>query len=368
MHTTNIAAWAHDHSFGQDKRAQGERKTLVVALLTLVFMVVEVTAGLAYGSMALLADGLHMGSHAVALGIAVAAYIFARRRARDRRFSFGTGKVNALGGFTGALLLAVFALGMAWESIERFIAPVEIVFDRAIAVAVLGLLVNGISVLVLGVGHDHDHGEHAAHGHGPSKADDHGHSKADHHGHQEHGRAEPSESHSHAHGPEKHTHSAAQAPKHEDHNLRSAYLHVLADALTSVLAIVALVAGKYLDLVWLDPAMGIVGALLVARWSWGLLRKTGRVLLDFQAADEDCDRLRTAVEDGSGDRVADLHLWSIGPGIRAACLTIISHDPLPVESYRLRLPEDLGIKHATFEIVRCPGAPAAREQELALTG
>lgn len=317
MHTHDPDRWTHDHTLGQDRVARGERRTLLVALLTAVFMVVEVAAGLTYGSMALLADGLHMGSHAVALGIAVAAYVYARRRAGDRRFSFGTGKVNALGGFAGALLLAVFAVMMAWESIERFIDPVEIVFDQAIAVAVVGLLVNGVSVALLGVHGGHDHGE----GH-----DDHAH----HHDH------------------------------HHDHNLRSAYLHVLADALTSLTAIFALLGGKLLGQAWLDPAMGVVGSLLVARWSWGLLRQAGGVLLDRQAPADVLDRVRAAVEGDGDDRVVDLHVWSIGPGIWAACVTVVAHEAAAPDEYKARIPAELGLRHVTVEVHRCPGDTAAR--------
>ena len=204
----------HDHSFGQDCIRPGEIKTLIVIAITATMMVVEVSAGLLYGSMALLADGLHMASHAAALSINAYAYIYARRHAHDTRFSFGTGKVNALGGFAGAVLLAVFVLIMAGESIHRLIQPVEIAFNQAILVSVLGLIVNGLSVLIL---NDHPH--------------QHGNNEDDRH--------------------------------HHDHNLRSAYLHVLADALTSLLAILALMAGKYLGWNVLDPLMGIVGAVLV---------------------------------------------------------------------------------------------------------
>ena len=317
MHTTDPERWKHDHSLGQERVSRGERRTLVVAVMTAVFMVVEVTAGLAYGSMALLADGLHMGSHAAALGIAVAAYVYARRRAGDPRFSFGTGKVNALGGFTGALLLAVFAALMAWESVERMIHPVQIVFDQAIAVAALGLLVNGVSVALLGVhGHDEEHGH------------DHDH---DHERHRDH--------------------------HHHDHNLRSAYLHVLADALTSFTAIFALLGGKYFGQTWLDPAMGVVGSLLVARWSWGLLRQTSHVLLDHQAPREVLDRAKSALEgDRAGDeRVVDLHIWSIGPGACAACVTLVAHEPRSPDDYKARLPADLGVRHITLEVHRCSG-------------
>ncbi len=306
----------HDHVFGQDIPRSGERRTRWVIALTATAMTVEIAAGMAFGSMALLADGMHMASHVAALGINVLAYQYARRHARDNGFSFGTGKVNALGGFTGALLLAVFALFMAWESIERMLSPVAISYDQAILVAVAGLVVNAVSVMLLGGGHDHDHDgddhDHAAHGHG--------------------------------------------AGRHHDHNLRSAYLHVLADALTSVLAIVALVAGKYAGLAWLDPAMGVVGAILVARWSAGLLRVTARVLLDRQAPAALCEAVARAIESGGADRVADLHVWSIGPGIHAAIIAVASSAPVPPGAYRKRLPPGLGLVHVTVEVhAQTPG-------------
>ncbi|WP_245880079.1 CDF family Co(II)/Ni(II) efflux transporter DmeF [Zobellella taiwanensis] len=260
--------WQHDHTFGQNHKRSGELRTLIVVGLTLAMMVWEITAGVIYGSMALLADGLHMGSHAVALGIAAFAYAYARKHATNDRFSFGTGKVNALGGFTGAILLAVFALYMVIESVGRFIQPVEISFNGAIFVAFIGLVVNGISAWILGeAGHDHHHGH-------------------DH-------------DHDHSH--------------HHDHNRRAAYLHVLADALTSVLAIVALLAGKYAGWGWMDPAMGIVGAILVTRWSWQLLKETSTVLLDHQHQSME-NAIKQAVENDDA-RVTDLHVWSIGPNI-----------------------------------------------------
>jgi cation diffusion facilitator family transporter len=317
MHHDALGRWTHDHVFGQDQRRPGETRTLIVILLTAVTMVVEIGAGLLYGSMALLADGLHMGSHAVALSISAVAYAYARRRAGDPRFSFGTGKVNALGGFTGALLLAVFAIGMAYESLHRMLAPVPIAFNQAIAVAVLGLIVNGVSVLILG---DH-HGAGHAHGH------DHGHGHDHKHGH----------GHGHEH----------------DHNLRSAYLHVLADALTSLLAIAALLAGKYAGLNWMDPLMGVLGAVLIARWSVGLLRQTSEVLLDHQAPQPLLDRVRERIEAHGTDRVADLHLWSVGPGLHAAEIVVVTHDGITPDCVKQRLPDDIDLVHTTVEIHRC---------------
>lgn len=303
MHTDSLHRWQHDHTFGQDKKRPGESRTILVIVLTATFMVVEVGAGILFGSMALLADGLHMASHASALTITAFAYVYARRHARDDRFSFGAGKVNALGGFSGAVLLAVFALTMAWESVARLISPVDIAFNQAIGVAVLGLLVNGVSVLILG--HRHNGEEHEHHHH---------------------------------------------PPHHHDHNLRAAYLHVLADTLTSILAICALLAGKYLGLAWMDPAMGIVGAVLVSRWSLGLLRTTGGVLLDRQAPHEVRKAVCEAIQNRSDDVVADLHVWSIGPNIYSVILSVVTSAPQEPDHYRRLLPHDLGLVHCTVEV------------------
>jgi cation diffusion facilitator family transporter len=301
--------WRHDHSFGQQEVREGERRTLIVIAITGVMMVVEIGAGLVYGSMALLADGLHMASHTAALGISAFAYAYARRHARNADFSFGTGKVNALGGFTGAVLLAVFALVMAWESVGRFLSPVDIAFDQAIFVAVLGLAVNGVSALVLrGAGHGHD----PQHDH-------------DHH------------------------HDQVAGP---DQNLRAAYLHVIADAATSVLAIAALLAGKYLGAAWMDPAMGLVGAALITRWSLGLLATTSAVLLDRQGPRDLRERIRAGIEADGHSEVADLHLWCIGPGIYAVVLTIVARDPATADEYRSRLPAGLGLAHVSIEVHR----------------
>ena len=311
MHTKTTHQWEHDHIFGQDKVRPGERRTLWVILITATMMVIEITTGLAYGSMALLADGLHMASHTAALGIATIAYVYTRRCAADSRFCFGTGKVNAFAGYTSAVLLALFALLMAWESINRLFNPVEIAFNQAIVVAVLGLIVNGASMIMLG-GHHHGH---------------------DH----EHQHADP---HHHDHG-------------HADHNLRAAYLHVLADAVTSLLAIFALLSGKFMGLNWMDPAMGIVGATLVARWSLGLIRDTSGILLDHQAPGVMLEQTRAAVEGVDDNRITDLHIWSIGPGIYSATLAVVSHAPKPPEYYKSLIPKDLGIVHTIIEVHRC---------------
>jgi cation diffusion facilitator family transporter len=305
VHTHRLDEWQHDHVFHQDQTRAGERRTLVVVAMTTVMMVVEIAAGLVYGSMALLADGLHMASHATALGIALFAYVVSRRLASDRRFAFGVGKINSLAGFASAVMLLGFALAMVIESTDRLANPLSIAFDQALMVAVIGLIVNGASAWVLmSTPHEHGHG------------------------------------HFHAHD-------------HHDHNLRAAYLHVLADALTSLLAIIALLAGKYLGASWLDPAMGIVGAVLVARWSIGLIRESSRILLDRQADEWHVDKLRESIEGGSSDRISDLHLWSIGHNIYAAEITVVTHDPQPPNHYKMLIPPKLNVVHVTVEVHRC---------------
>ena len=295
----------HDHSFGQDKKRSGENRTLIVILLTAVMMVIEIVAGLAFGSMALLADGLHMASHAAALSISAFAYYFARKRAHDRSFSFGTGKVNSLGGYTGAILLVIFALLMVSESIHRLIVPVEISFNQAIGVAILGLIVNGASVFILGH-EDHHHG------------------------------------HTHDHGVEGHT---------QDHNLRAAYLHVLADTLTSLLAIVALLAAKYYGWIWMDPIMGIVGAVLITKWSMGLLKQTSSVLLDQQGPDHLVESVISRIKSlPCKTEIIDLHVWSIGPNIYSAAITIVADNENSVRMFKSEMHTLTEIVHSTIEV------------------
>ncbi len=308
MHTQRLDSWTHDHVFGQDKKRAGEIRTLLIVALTAIMMVVEITTGLIYQSMALLADGLHMASHTTALGIAVFAYVISRRLASDRRFAFGVGKINSLAGFASAVMLLGFALIMVIESTDRLINPLIIAFDQALIVAVIGLVVNGVSAWVLmSTPHDHGHAHHH---------DDH-----EHHGH--------------------------------DHNLRAAYLHVLADAATSMLAIVALLAGKYMGAYWLDPVMGLVGAALVARWSYGLILDTSRVLLDKQTEEHKAVSLRKSIEEHSTDRVTDLHIWNIGHNIFAAEIALVSDNPNTPDYYKSLIPANLKIVHATVEVHRC---------------
>ena len=309
MHLKNIRLWQHDHIFGQDKEQAGERRTVIVTVVTFVMMIVEVLAGIIFGSMALLADGLHMASHTTALGINSFAYIYARRHSTDKSFNFGTGKVNTLGGFTGAILLCFFALFMAWESVKRLFFPVGIAFNQAISVAVIGLVVNIVSVFILDIRkHNHSHDNSHVHSH-----------------------------HEHEH----------------DHNLQSAYLHVVADALTSVLAIVALLCAKYLGLIWMDPLMGIIGGIMVFRWALGLLKKTSYILLDKRGDEQIQQIIKESIEKDGDSKVADLHLWAVGPGAYGVIVSVVACHPLEPEQYKRLIPGNLGLVHISVEIIKC---------------
>lgn len=304
MHRHSTDTWRHDHSFGQENPKAGEQRTAIVIVITASMMIIEIVGGIVFGSMALLADGLHMASHAVALSVALMGYIFARRYANDERFSFGTGKANALAAFTSAVLLGVFAALMAWESVVRFVNPVQIIFNQAIFVAVVGLVVNVVCMFILGSFREL------------------------------------------ASGGNKGLH-------HEDHNLKAAYFHVLADALTSVLAIAALTAAKYYGLNWMDPLVGVVGAVLVGRWSLGLVRTASRVLLDRQAPDHVLQAIREAVESVDDNEIADLHVWSIGPALYAGSISVVTDEPKQPDYYKELLPKDKGLVHTTIEVHCC---------------
>lgn len=290
-----------DHDYLGDAHDRNARRTWWVVALTSVMMVGEIVVGHISGSMALTADGFHMATHAGALGIAAIAYSYARRHVNNPRYSFGTGKVGDLAGFASALVLGIVSLGIAVESLTRLVNPVPVDFGQATIVAIIGLVVNLVSAVMLGHGHTHDHDD-----------DDHGHDHAHHH----------------------------------DHNLRAAYIHVIADALTSVLAIVALVAGRYAGWVWLDPLVGILGAIVIARWAWGLMRDTSAILLD--AADPVLDaKVRAAVE-ASGGRIADLHVWRVGPNAHAAIVSLgaCDGDPAAIRAALADLPQ---LAHITIE-------------------
>src|SRR6201988_3186292 len=309
MHSHSVERWTHAHVFLGAKHARNERRTWFVVALTVVMMVGEIVAGILSGSMALLADGWHMATHAVALGIAALAYFFARRQARNAHFTFGTGKFGDLAAFASAIILAIVAIQIAFESVERLVNPVTIAYRGAIAVAVLGLAVNLASAFLLREEHDDQH-----HGHGHA----------------------PDPGHHH----------------HRDNTLRAAFVHVLADAATSVLAIAALLTAAYLQWAWADPVVGIVGAAVIASWAVGLLRSSGSVLLDVNNAGKMEGLIRQRLET-RGDRVTDLHLWQIGPGHSAAVVSLISDDPLPPSDYKVRLSGLHGLSHVTVEVETC---------------
>jgi cation diffusion facilitator family transporter len=314
MHSENLAAWTHDHIFDEGNYA-AERGTRAVMWITAAMMIVEIVAGLWFNSMALLADGWHMSSHAVAIGLSAFAYAAARRYSVDPRFAFGTWKIEVLGGFASAIFLLGVAALMVFGSVERIFLPQSIHYKEAMIVATAGLLVNIVCAIILGRAHDH----HApgAHEHGG-------------HGHQEH---------------------------HHDLNLKSAYVHVIADAATSVFAIVALAGGWFYGWSWLDPVMGIVGAVLVALWAKNLLSETGKVLLDREMDHPVVEEIREAVETGpdAGEtRIADLHVWRVGKQSYACAVSLVTHDAaLTPQRVREQLAQHEEIVHATVEIQRC---------------
>jgi cation diffusion facilitator family transporter len=318
MHIKNLERWRHPHHFNRDDQ-DGERNTRRVILLTVAMMVLEIVAGVAFGSMALLADGWHMGTHAFALGITAFTYMYARRNSTNPRYSFGTGKVGVLGGFTSAVVLAIVAMLMAVESFQRLISPTAIQFSEAIGVAVIGLVINLVSAFLL-QGHHHGH--------------DHDHDHDDHHGEDGGG--------------------------HQDHNLRAAYLHVLADAMTSVLAIVALIAGRSLGWVWMDPIMGIVGSLVIGQWSYGLLRDTSRILLDSGVDQERRDAIQAAIESDADNRVTDLHIWPVSSRDLAVIVTVVTHYPRPVAHYKNLLSDFRKLAHVTIEVIHCSSEPCVK--------
>ena len=303
MHVHTVENWQHSHDFSV-KNEKGERRTKYVLILTAITMVVEIIAGSVFGSMALLADGWHMGTHVAAFMITIFAYHYARKHADNPAYAFGTGKVSVLGGFASAIALAVVALVMLVESLQRIIDPHTIHFNEAIAVASLGLLINIISAFLLkDEHHHHDHGDH----------------------------------------------------HHHDHNLRAAYLHVLADALTSLLAIIALVSGKYFGWDWLDPVMGIVGAVIITRWSYGLLKQTGPILLDGSIEESYQTSIKETIEKDSDNQISDIHIWKVGANHYAAIISVVTHYPKSTEYYKELLNDFHKLSHITIEVNACDG-------------
>lgn len=317
MHSHSVEQWTHDHAFLGERHDENARRTLFVVMLTLVMMGAEITAGSMFGSMALLADGWHMGTHAAALGIAAFAYRFARQHLGNAHFTFGTGKFGDLAAFSSAIILALIAVQIAYESVLRLFTPVPIVYGEAIAVAILGLCVNLVSAWLLRDSHDHHHGHDHGHGHAHDDHDD------DHHGHH-----------------------------HHDNNLRAAYVHVMADAATSVLAIAALVVAMYSGWVWADPAVGLIGGAVIASWAYGLIKTSGAVLLDVRA-DEKLEKVIRARMEVGEDRVTDLHLWQVGPGHCAVLVSLVSDQPKQPAVYKKRLAGLKRLSHVTVEVETC---------------
>jgi len=307
MHSHSLAPWQHHHDFAVI-HSKGEQRTRLVLLLTAVTMLVEIAAGTAYGSMALLADGWHMATHVAAFAITLFAYRYARKHERSGAFTFGPGKVSILGGFASAVALAVVALLMLAESSQRLLTPQPIHFNEAITVALLGLAVNIVCAFLLQDQHDHDHSHH-------------------HDGH------------------------------HHDHNLKAAYLHVLADALTSLLALAALITGKYLGWDRLDPLMGMVGAAVITRWAWGLLKETGPILLDGNINDATLAAIRNRLESDSDTRIADMHVWKVGAVDYAAIISVVTHFPRETEYYKELLSDFRELSHLTVEVHTCTSEP-----------
>lgn len=377
----SLSSWQHPHDFALINE-QGEKRTLYVLILTAITMVAEIAAGLLFGSMALLADGWHMGTHVAAFLIAILAYQFTRHHAQDPDYTFGTGKAGVLGGFASAVALGVVALLMLAESLHRLASPTSIHFDEAIAIALLGLGVNLASAWLLRDGHQHhQHGDQALSGH-PADArerdhiHDHDHDHADpQHSHRfqgQHQEEVPGESKESVRAfaaDSDHHHGHSHPHHHQDHNLAAAYMHVMADALTSVLAIIALLAGKYLGWNWLDASMGLVGAIIIARWSWSLVVQTGPILLDASIDRDYRKAIARTIEADADNRICDLHVWRVGANHYAAIVSLMTHQPRPTEHYRQLLSRFDRLSHLTIEVNTCRDAlcPARGESVSATT-
>lgn len=339
MHIYTLENWQHSHDFTVDHN-KAETSTKIVMLLTAIAMVAEIVAGTVFGSMALLADGWHMATHVAAFGITVFAYQYARNHAQNPKYTFGTGKVSVLGGFASAVALAVVALMMGIESIGRLFHPENIQFNEAIAVAVLGLGINVVSAFLL---HDHDH--------------DHGHDHDHHHGHSHHDHDDHhDQDHEHHHDDKHHHH-------HRDRNLQAAYIHVLADALTSVLAIVGLFIGKYLGWVWMDAVMGLVGTAVIAKWAYGLVGDTSSILLDGATDKNLKSNIIHAIEADADNRVVDLHIWYISQNHVAATIALVTHFPRSPQDYKQLLAHIPSLSHVIIEVNPCHGESCVIKQE-----
>lgn len=324
MHSHPLSQWQHEHNFAINS-SHGERRTKIVLILTFFTMVAEIIAGIAYGSMALLADGWHMSTHVAAFMITLFAYRYSRLHQHDETFAFSSAKVGLLGSFASAIALGMVALIMQLEALQRLYLPLEIHFDEAIAVACFGLGINLLSALLLG---HHDHDTAAGHSHTSHK---HNH---DHHHDHDH--------HAHKHG-------------EHDHNLKAAYLHVIADAFTSILAIGALLTGKYYGYLWLDPVIAMVGSLVIARWSYGLIKESAPILLDESIELDYKAAIISQLENDADNRVTDIHVWSVGPNHYAVIVALVTDFPQQPAYYKHLLSQFHKLKHITIEVNLCPG-------------
>ncbi|HEY7246401.1 MAG TPA: CDF family Co(II)/Ni(II) efflux transporter DmeF [Xanthobacteraceae bacterium] len=316
MHEHSIDAFRHAHVFLGESHERNERKVWIVIAICAGMMAVEIVGGIWFGSVALMADGLHMSTHAGALLIAALSYTYARRYAQHNGFTFGTGKLGDLAAFSSAIILAMIALLIGYESLERLLRPVPIAFNQAIPIALLGLCVNLLTAFLLREDHDRRHA---------GREDDH--------------------DHDHAH----------VAIYHRDHNLRAAFVHVMADAAVSVLVIVGLLAARQLDWLWMDPVTGLVATIVILNWSWSLMRSAGAVLLDAFPDSALGATIRSRLETG-GDRISDLHLWRLGPGHIAGIISLVSDHPQRPAAYKQRLADLSALSHLTVEVEPCPGA------------
>jgi cation diffusion facilitator family transporter len=312
MHTHSLDAWRHSHLFLGERHGHNERRVWIVVALTVAMMIAEIAGGVMFGSVALTADGWHMATHAAALSISGISYAFARRHAHNPHYTFGTGKFGELAGYTSAIILGLVSLGVAYEALTRMYEPVAIDFQEALAIAAVGLLVNIASAWLLSDHHHHHHDESADH----------------HHGHHHH----------HAHA--------------SDGNQRAAFAHVVADAATSALAIVALLAASFFGWTWIDPLVGLVGAVLIATWAFGLMRSSSAVLLDTLPSEETAAAIRKRLET-SDERVSDLHIWQLGPGHIGMIASIVADDPKTPEYYKSLLKDIPNLSHVTVEVFRC---------------
>lgn len=323
MHEHQLSNWQHPHNFARINR-KGESRTKWVLVLTFTTMLLEIVAGMQFHSMALLADGWHMATHVVAFMIAIFAYRYTRLHETDSTFAFSPAKVSILGGFASSIALAMVALVMAADSVERLLMPEAIHFDEAILIAAVGLVVNLLSALLLSDHHDHSHDHESNHNH----------------------------VHAHTHTHDHH---------HHDHNLRAAYLHVIADALTSVLAIVALLAGKYYGWNWLDAVMGFVGSSIILAWAFGLIRETSPILLDQSIDEQYRQAIQDTLEEDGECRVSDLHVWRLGATHHAAIVVIVTQFPKPPNFYKALLANFVYLDHITVEVNRCVGDECVAE-------